>query len=132
MEHQVNISASRVHLYFPMTPHLRCLVSTSLSWSMYGTHCIGCSCHPNGSLEQCCDPRGGQCPCRAPVGTNIQPYGLDCNTCPRLFHGPTSTGCIGRYMLPYKLHIIFKYLQNATVSTLHSVILTLASVRVLH
>ena len=76
---------------------------------MYGAHCIGCSCHPNGSLEQCCDPRGGQCPCRPPpVDTNIQPYGLDCNTCPSLFYGPTSTGCIGKCMLPYKLHIIIK------------------------
>ena len=103
----MNNSASKVYLYFHTTQHLHSLVSAFLHLPMYGTCYIACSCHPIGSLEDCCDPRGGQCPCRSPDGTNIQPYGLTCNTCPSLYYGPTNAGCIGAY-----------YLTDCTLSSL--------------
>ena len=56
---------------------------------------VECFCDAIGSVEQLCDPIGGQCPCIQPVNGSTQPYGLNCSLCPSLSYGPTNTGCEG-------------------------------------
>lgn len=69
---------------------------------------VECSCDPIGSMEQYCDSNGGQCSCIQPTNGNTQPYGLNCDLCPSLSYGPTSTGCRGNCIMN-KLTMYYGY-----------------------